>query len=62
MRCSGIDVPLDCFSQRTCRTFTAFAALSFFVSSNGFFDLSTFAGSDFLSFDDLAFGGMFESK
>src|SRR5277367_1108851 len=45
-----------------CRTLTAFAALSFFESSDGFFDLSAFEGSTFLSFDDLAFGGMSEGK
>ena len=45
-----------------CRTLTAVAALSFFESSDGFFDLSAFEGSTVLTFDDLALGGMSEGS
>ena len=39
-RLRGNKVPLECFSQRMCRTLIAFAALSFLGSSEDAFGLS----------------------
>ena len=47
--------PLDCFSQRICRTFTEFAGLSFLGSSE---DLDFSSLDDLSCLDAFAFGGI----